>query len=92
MNQRCPPSKRGSAFFMSPGLENYGDTLLNYGHLSFSVPVCSAAERGRRNSSFSPGFGHQGNIISIIIVAEKSLHGAVSPLRERMRYALLFDA
>ena len=36
--------------------------------------------------------GHQGNIFSIIIVAEKSLHAAVSPLREMMRYARYDDS
>jgi hypothetical protein len=35
--------------------------------------------------------GHQGDIFSIIIVAEKSLHAAVSPLREMMRYARYDD-
>ena len=37
------------------------------------------------------GIGHQGDIFSIIIVAEKSLHAAVSPLREMMRYARYDD-
>jgi hypothetical protein len=35
--------------------------------------------------------GDQGNIFSIIIVAEKSLRAAVSPLREMMRYARYDD-
>jgi hypothetical protein len=47
-----PPSKIG----------NSGDSILNYWHLSFSVPVFGVAERGERNSPFSPGIGHQGNI------------------------------
>jgi hypothetical protein len=35
--------------------------------------------------------GHQGNIFSIVIVVEKRLHAAVSPLREVMRYARYDD-
>jgi hypothetical protein len=37
------------------------------------------------------GSGDQGDIISIIIFVEKSLHAAVSPLREMMRYTRYDD-
>ena len=33
------------------------------------------------------GIGHQGNILVIIIVAEKSLHPAVAPLSNMVRYS-----
>jgi len=65
--------------------------VVNFGYLSFSVPVFSVAERGKRKFPFSPGIGPQGNIFVIVIVAEKGLHAAVSPLREMMRYARYDD-
>ena len=60
------------------GLHGNGNEMNMIGH-----------ETIRPNINFitPAGIGHQGNIFSIIIVAEKSLHAAVSPLREMMRYA-----
>jgi len=64
------------------GLRRNGDEMNVIGHKAI-----------RPNIYFitPAGLGHQGNIFSIIIVTEKSLHAAVPALREMMGYTRYDD-
>jgi len=64
------------------GLRRNGNEMNVIGH-----------ETIRPNINFTTpaGIGHQGDIFSIIIVAEKGLHTAISPLCEMMRYTRYDD-
>ena len=64
------------------GLHRNGNEMNVIGHEAIGPNINFAAPAG---------IAHQGNIFSIIIVAEKSLHAAVSPLREVMRYTRYDD-
>jgi hypothetical protein len=64
------------------GLHRNGNEMNVIGHETIGPDI----------DSITPaGIGHQGNVFAVIIVAEKSLHAAISPLREMMRYARYDD-